>query len=95
MADALIAHVARMLAEDDGWRRGFVPMGSTYINGERWQDEPQRPTQAAPAGKPEPVCNPAGVSPRITDKTEERRREAEALAAMNRQLKDLGVSPNA
>ncbi|MGW8429426.1 hypothetical protein ACWGJQ_29045, partial [Peribacillus simplex] len=30
--DELIAHVRLMEANDDGWRRGYVPMGSTYLN---------------------------------------------------------------
>jgi hypothetical protein len=25
--------------ETDGWKRGFVPMASTYINNARWEDE--------------------------------------------------------
>ena len=25
--------------ESDGWRRGYVPMASTYINNARWEDE--------------------------------------------------------
>lgn len=49
-ADVLIAHVRQMTANDDGWRRGFVPMGSTYLNGDRWEDEPR----LAPTGPPTP-----------------------------------------
>ena len=45
-ADDLIAHVAYMAANDDGWRRGFIPMGSTYLNGERWDDQAQAPPVA-------------------------------------------------
>lgn len=51
LCDDLIAHVALMQAADDGWRRGFVPMGSTYLNQGRWQDVPQRPPDAGPAGQ--------------------------------------------
>ena len=40
-ADEIIAHVRMMGERDDGWRRGFVPMGSTYLNQARWTDEPQ------------------------------------------------------
>lgn len=40
VADNLIAHVRLMLDRDDGWRRGFIPMGSTYLNQARWEDEP-------------------------------------------------------
>lgn len=44
--EELIAHVAMMLLKDDDWKRGYVPMGATYLNGDRWQDEPK----AAPSG---------------------------------------------
>lgn len=44
-----------------------------------------------PNARPEPKCNPAGVSPRITDPAEARQREAEALAAMERQLKEFST----
>jgi hypothetical protein len=43
VADNLIAHVRLMLDRDDGWRRGFIPMGSTYLNQARWEDEPTGP----------------------------------------------------
>jgi hypothetical protein len=29
--------------ESDGWKRGFIPMASTYINNARWEDEPITP----------------------------------------------------
>lgn len=41
IADTIIAHVQRMTAHDDGWQRGYIPQGSTYINGQRWSDEPK------------------------------------------------------
>jgi uncharacterized protein YdaU (DUF1376 family) len=41
----LIAHVRLMLQHDDGWRNGFIPMGSTYLNGRRWEDVPKGPTR--------------------------------------------------
>jgi hypothetical protein len=41
IADQIIEHVRTMLERDDGWRRGYVPMGSTYVNGRRWEDEPK------------------------------------------------------
>lgn len=40
IADQILAHVRLMQAHDDDWRRGYVPHGSTYVNGERWNDEP-------------------------------------------------------
>ena len=42
IADQIIAHVRMMEREDDQWKRGFIPHGDTYINGERWTDEPYR-----------------------------------------------------
>jgi hypothetical protein len=39
----LIDHVRMMCQQDDGWKRGYAPMGSTYLNGKRWEDVP-RPT---------------------------------------------------
>lgn len=43
MADTIIQHVYLMIAEDDGWQRGYAPMGSTYLNQKRWTDVPQGP----------------------------------------------------
>lgn len=43
MADDIIAHVHLMTARDDGWQRGYAPMGSTYLNQARWTDEPTGP----------------------------------------------------
>lgn len=40
----LIAHVRMMAATDDGWQRGYIPMGSTYITQARWEDEPAGPS---------------------------------------------------
>lgn len=41
IADSIIGHVRLMIACDDGWQRGYAPMGSTYLNQARWTDEPQ------------------------------------------------------
>ena len=41
MADQIIGHVAQMQAQDDSWKRGYVPMASTYLNQQRWHDVPQ------------------------------------------------------
>ena len=45
--DALIAHVQRMTAADADWLRGYVPMGSTYLNQARWEDVPKLPYATA------------------------------------------------
>lgn len=47
MADTIIQHVYLMIAEDDGWQRGYAPMGSTYLNQKRWTDVPQAAPLAA------------------------------------------------
>ena len=41
LADQIIGHVLLMTAQDDGWLRGYAPMGSTYLNQARWTDVPQ------------------------------------------------------
>lgn len=48
-ADELIAHVRLMTAEDSDWKRGYAPMGSTYLNQARWEDVPKRPPDSGPA----------------------------------------------
>jgi len=45
IADQILAHVALMKAEDNDWREGYAPHGSTYVNGEGWHDEPKRKPQ--------------------------------------------------
>ena len=49
IAEKIIAHVRRMEREDEGWKTGYIPHGSTYINGERWDDEPTNTKGQAPA----------------------------------------------
>lgn len=49
MADTIIHHVWLMISEDDGWQRGYAPMGSTYLNQKRWTDVPQAAPLAARA----------------------------------------------
>lgn len=64
VADQIICHVQLMLASDDGWRRGYVPMGSTYVNGRRWEDRPTGPPQAqaqGPSKTMQTVMNLQGV----------------------------------
>lgn len=54
IADQIISHVRRMEAEDDQWRRGFIPHGSTYVNGEGWNDEPFREKDGTAVTAPPP-----------------------------------------
>lgn len=39
IADKILKKVIEQLANDDAWRRGFIPNPLTYINQERWEDE--------------------------------------------------------
>jgi len=53
MADTIIAHIRKMETEDEQWKQGFIPHGSTYFCGKRWEDEPSGPTSdAKPHAKP-------------------------------------------
>lgn len=42
--DALMAALPIQIEQDDGWRRGFIPLPATYLNGERWTDAITKPT---------------------------------------------------
>ncbi|ODN40939.1 hypothetical protein [Piscirickettsia litoralis] len=39
IADDIISHVKQAKLNDKGWLDGFAPHPSTYLNGERWNDE--------------------------------------------------------
>ncbi len=39
IADQLIADVRNRIKSDEQWLRGFAPHATTYLNGERWEDE--------------------------------------------------------
>lgn len=62
-ADELIAHVRMMERVDDQWRRGIIPHGSTYLNGERWTDEPLREGQVGAPAPALPVGAKAAMAP--------------------------------
>ena len=38
-ADILIADVVNRKQQSKKWREGFIPLCTTYLNGERWEDE--------------------------------------------------------
>ena len=42
LADTLIADVQARIANDDQWKKGFIPDPTTYLNQERWEDELKR-----------------------------------------------------
>ena len=54
-ADELIDHVTTRARSDKKWLDGFIPMGSTFINQQRWEDEYQSIHQKV---KPIPVESP-------------------------------------
>jgi uncharacterized protein YdaU (DUF1376 family) len=84
--DDILAHIQRMQAEDDGWRRGYIPHGSTYIAGERWHDVPS-PTPRAIGVAASPSHNPGGTSPRRDETPAERVQTARQWA---RTMVELG-----
>ena len=51
IADTIIADVKRRMVEDRQWRDGYIPHGSTYVNGRGWEDaiEPAKSGASAPA----------------------------------------------
>lgn len=50
IADRIIADVKARMAGDREWLDGFVPHGSTYINGSRWEDDITPPKLRAVGG---------------------------------------------
>jgi hypothetical protein len=42
---AILADVPKRLAEDRSWKAGYVPHPTTYLNGERWNDEIQQDSE--------------------------------------------------
>jgi len=51
--DYMLEDIGKRLANDDRWKRGFIPDPTTYLRGERWNDEivkaPTPPTGPKPA----------------------------------------------
>lgn len=91
IADRILADVKDRLERDRQWRDGFIPHGSTYVNGAGWEDAvdtsagPQRPASAG--GRPDPVHNPGGSSPVVAESAT---RKYEAMVAHYQQQIDLG-----
>lgn len=69
IADQIIAHVRRMERDDDDWLRGFIPHGSTYINGERWEDEPKKDKVATAPAPSEDTFGAKAVAARNNTET--------------------------
>lgn len=49
IADQIIADVQRRLTGDRQWLDGFIPHGSTYVAGARWEDAIEAPRQSQSA----------------------------------------------
>jgi len=43
IADELLSDIRRRIAQDDKWRRGYIPMPTTYLNQDRWLDDISQP----------------------------------------------------
>jgi uncharacterized protein YdaU (DUF1376 family) len=58
IADLIIADVQKRLTQDQDWVDGYIPHGSTYVNGKGWEDgmKPLRiqPASTAQAEAPKP-----------------------------------------
>lgn len=66
IADRIIEDVGRRMREDREWIRGYIPHGSTYINGEGWRD-------GLPPDGPAEKRGDAGLS--LADQAAERARD--------------------
>ena len=66
-ADLLIADVENRQAHDGQWKRGFIPHPTTYLNGERWNDELTEERHEE---------NNRGHKPTVTDHIERLKRQA-------------------
>ncbi len=53
IADQLIDDVRNRMANDDGWKRGYIPDPTTYLSQDRWNDDLRRPPRP-PATTPAP-----------------------------------------
>lgn len=86
-ADEIIEHVQVMLAKDDGWQRGFVPMGSTYLNQARWQDVPKSAPSALNGHRVEPKVEIKTVAQALAPSETKEERDR----AYRENMKRLGV----
>jgi hypothetical protein len=39
IADQILFHVKQSIAKDKSWKEGYIPLPTTYLNGQRWTDE--------------------------------------------------------
>lgn len=45
IADVLINDIKNRIVNDGQWLKGYIPLATTYFNGERWNDELEQPTE--------------------------------------------------
>lgn len=91
IADHIIDDVRRRMAKDRQWLDGYIPHGSTYVNGSGWEDmidESPAKVVLAANGKPEIKCNTEGGSPKVKETAQTKL--AGAVSYVNMQL-DLGL----
>lgn len=62
VADQLIADTRLKAMQDDEWLRGYAPHPTTYLNGDRWTDEPLLPKLETP---PHQLNRNERVNPRM------------------------------
>lgn len=90
IADRILADVRTRMAKDRQWLDGFIPHGSTYVNGAGWEDaidESPAKVVLASNGRPEIVCSPAGGSPAVKETPQ---RTLDAMIALFEQRISLG-----
>lgn len=73
-ADMLIEDTKKRIRSDTKWKEGYVPYPTTYLNGDRWEDELARAPISLPAEKKKP--------PRPETPEERRRNHEKAIKEM-------------
>ena len=86
IADRIIADVKERALHDRQWKAGYVPHGSTYVNGAGWEDE----IEYARGSAPPPTTT--GSSPKIEDNPQ---RKLDAMRAYFDQQVEYGYMTRA
>lgn len=60
-ADEILAHVRLMERDDDQWKRGYIPHGSTYVSGQGWLDQPVKDKDLVHTTTPAPAPETFGA----------------------------------
>ncbi len=80
-ADTLINDLKERTAKDRGWKEGYIPLPSTYLNGERWEDAIDTTPSKNKFGKPEPKPSASHESFEARDKKQKAAELKQAQAA--------------